>query len=44
LNQEEANQINIKINAIANNLEDQSQKLINLKSQQQELLKDSHRI
>ncbi len=38
------NLIKTSINNIANNLQEQSEKLINLKSKQQELLRDSYRI
>ncbi len=38
------NLIKTNISGIANNLQEQSEKLINLKSKQQELLKDSYRI
>ena len=43
-NSEDASLIKMNINNIANNLQDQSEKLINLKGQQQELVRDSYRI
>ena len=43
ISSEEAANLKRNINIIANNLQEQSEKLMNMKSKQQELLKSSYR-